>query len=173
MANTSRSYLKRVPYIVMLCLILLPHPARADTGLEPPTAGKYLHFLAGMAIGLAAAGVVQIANDPQVPAPFPFVLPTIALSAATVAGMGKELLDSTGFGDPRFTDILITMTGGLAAAAAIAYEESLHPPTHTGALNGATYLLSTAMLLAIPVVNGFVKEITSYEKRQRNASNGA
>jgi hypothetical protein len=162
--------------LLLLSLVLLPHGGWAQSATvplftldpipSPPAAGKYLHFLAGMAAGLEAAGIFEYAYGPQGTGQHPLLFPAVALSASAVAGIAKEILDSTGFGDPRLTDILITMTGGLVAAGAVGYAEYLYPPTRDGWVNGTSFLQLTAALLAIPVIVGFVVEIDRYAERR-------
>jgi hypothetical protein len=137
-----------------------------DTGFS---AGKYLHVLAGMSIGLAAASLTGELSPGQSFQAVPWALPLVALGAATVAGIGKELLDLTGFGDPRVEDVLITMSGGLVAAASALYSREAFPPTRDGGLNADLALLLTAAILAAPVVQGFIREIQRSEERRTAA----
>ncbi len=60
--------------------------------------------------------------------------------------------------------------GGIAAAAYIAYAQSLYPPTDAGRLNSGAFVLTTAGLLALPVIAGFVREMAAYVERRRGAS---
>lgn len=140
----------------------------ADDGLSlsQPLTGKFLHVLGGMASGLAAAGIVEVAVDPSMPGRYPWLLPMAALAGSVVAGVSKEILDSTGFGDPEFTDILITSTGGIAAALIVGYAQSVYPGTQNGQMNGASFVFSLATLIAMPVINGFLLEIRRYEARR-------
>jgi hypothetical protein len=144
-------------------------PSLAALGIptgDPFPPGKSLHFLGGMMLGLAAAGIADLAVDPQLAAAHPFLLPLIALSASAAGGTAKELLDSTGFGDPRFTDILITMSGGVAAAFAVGWAEGLYPSNPSGQANAASFLFSMAIGASVPVVIGFIGEIRSYLQRR-------
>ena len=119
-----------------------------------------------MALGLAAAGIADAAGDPQLGAVHPFSLPLIALSASAAGGIAKEILDSTGFGDPRFIDIFFTMSGGLVAALAAGYVEGLYPSTLSGRANSTSFLASMALGVSIPVVIGFVGEIRRFVNRR-------
>ncbi len=158
----------RLPMLLGLMLMLpaflaaqtVAGVAGADArAADPFPPGKSLHFLGGMMLGLAAAGIVDLASDPQLGATHPWSLPLTAIAAAAAGGVAKELLDSTGFGDPRFTDILITTAGGLAAALAAGYAESLYPSSPGGRADGASFLISMALGAAIPVTIGFIGEI--------------
>ncbi len=137
--------------------------------LPPLPFGKSLHFMAGMAGGFLAAAAIAATHDPQLVGSYPLYLPSVALSAATAAGIGKEVLDSTGFGGAEFSDILITMAGGLTAAAAVAYAEPLFPATPAGRTNSVTLLAATGALLAVPVVIGFIHEIVRSAQRHAAA----
>jgi hypothetical protein len=165
---------------IVLALALFPAAASAElatdllAAAQPQpalSAGKYLHVLAGMAIGLTAATLTQDMSDPSAFAGQPMALPTVALGAAAIAGIAKELLDSTGFGDPRYTDVLITMGGGLIAAGSMLYTQSVYPQTGNGRLNSSIFSLVTALLLAVPVGIGFIKEINSAIERQSSPRN--
>ena len=121
-------YAKQTFCMMFLAVVLSPSAGFAQNVVDfsaaapltaSPSAGKYLHVLAGMAVGLTAAALTQDFNDPSAFTGQALVLPAVALGAAAVAGIAKELLDSTGFGDPRFTDILITMSGGRPGLAAV------------------------------------------------------
>jgi hypothetical protein len=143
-------------------------PDRAPETGTPPTF-KYLHFLAGLALGLSAAALVHwlpLAPDLQQSA---VLFPAAALAASAVGGTGKELLDLTGFGDPAVADVIVTMTGGLAAAAVVSYAQSLYPASGTGRLNEASFLLSSAAVIAIPVVIGFIGEVRRFIERKNRA----
>jgi hypothetical protein len=163
--------------LLALALAVLPAGAQAVSPLAfaaaPVSAfqanGKYLHFLAGMAIGLATAGAWESFQSPDAVARRPLVLPAVALAGSALAGAAKEALDATGFGDPRFLDVLITLSGGLVAAGTVGYAESAYPASSDGRTNGVTLLLSTAALLAVPVIIGFVKEIGRALDRRRAA----
>jgi hypothetical protein len=138
-----------------------------ETGTPP--AFKYLHFLAGLALGLSAAELVH--GLPLGPAAQQSALlfPAAALTASAVGGIGKELLDLTGFGDPAVADVIVTMSGGLAAAAVVSYAQSLYPAGGTGGVNEASFLLSSAAVLAIPVVVGFIGEVRRFIERRARA----
>jgi len=142
---------------------------KAPPLLLPLPPGKSLHFIAGMAGGFLAAAAVEATHDPQLIGSYPLYLPSVAFSTATVAGIGKEVLDSTGFGGAEFSDILITMAGGLTAAAAVAYAEPLFPATPEGRTNSATLLAATGALLAVPVVIGLIHEIVRSAQRHAAA----
>ena len=121
------------------------------------TPGKVLHILGGWACGFAAAALTERVSAPGVRTQFPLFLPAVALAGGQIAGMSKELLDATGFGDPRFTDVLITDIGGLAAAGC---EALVRPPATASGRNGAALLFAAAAgVLAVPVVQGLATEL--------------
>ena len=131
------------------------------------SAGKFLHFLAGMSLGMLGAGLAEYALQPTYPSQNPFVLPSIAVSVALPAGIAKELLDATGFGDPRLTDVLITTAGGLVASLMVGYAEALYPPNGSGKSNSVALLISTSALLAVPVAIGFAREVRNNLEKRR------
>ncbi len=136
----------------------------------PASAGKLYHFFAGFSVGLFAAAGVDGAYSAQTVAQYPYLLPLVALTASEAAGMSKEILDSTGFGDPRFGDVLITMSGGLAAAAAAFGMESTMPESQAGRQASIEFFVAAATILATPVIVGMDQEIRSYLDRRKAAS---
>ena len=133
---------------------------------EPPAAGKYLHFLAGMAAGLESAGIFECALGPEGTARLWPLSPVIALSGSALAGAAKEILDSTGFGDPRLEDALITTAGGLCAACAVLLAHVILPQGADGWAGSQAFTQTSAALLAIPVAVGFIMEIERYRARR-------
>jgi len=146
-------------------------PSQAQAPAQPTytieSSGKFLHFLAGMSLGMMGAGLAEYALQPAYPSQNPLALPAIAVSVALPAGVAKELLDATGFGDPRLTDILITTAGGLLASLMVGYAEALYPPTGSGRQNSVALLLSTSALLAVPVAIGFAREVRNNLEKRR------
>ncbi len=168
----------RAACVLILCLVTLPAVAQdmpfgwGPAGLDAIPGFKYLHFLAGLSLGLGAAELAESLSSG--PGMSPWVVPLSAIATAAIAGAGKEILDSTGFGDPRFSDFLVTTVGGVAAAAMFAYAGSLYPPVPGGGPNLAAFALSTAVLLALPVTAGAVMEVTRWlERRKALSSPGA
>lgn len=152
--------------------VAIPAAAEALSGTalfgpeSAPVAGKYLHFLAGMAAGFEAAGIFECVYGPGVMTQSILFSPIAALSGSALAGVAKEVLDSTGFGDPRLTDVLITMAGGLAAAMAVLFAHAILPPTSDGWAGSQAYLQTSAALLVIPVAAGFIVEIERNRTRR-------
>jgi hypothetical protein len=163
---------RRLRAVALLLAALASHPAGAQASLpaDAQPGFKYLHFLAGLSLGLSAAQLVESLGAGAPPRGSPWIPPLAAVAAAAVAGVGKEALDSTGFGDPRFSDIVVTTIGGLAASAMIVYADSLYPDTTAGRRNSASFVVSTAVVLAVPVVIGFAREVRRWRERQRAAS---
>jgi hypothetical protein len=118
--------------LVIIGLLVCRLSAFADDGvsLSQPLTGKFLHVLGGMASGLAVAGIVEAAIDPSLQTRYPWLLPAAALAGSALAGVSKEILDSTGFGDPQFRDVLITSAGGIAAALIVGYAQNVYPGTN-------------------------------------------
>jgi hypothetical protein len=127
---------------------------------ELPAWFKYLHFLAGISVGLSASELVRESSSP-------WLRPLVAVGAAAAAGIGKEILDATGFGDPRVSDAVVTAIGGIAAAGILFYAQSVYPAAPPGPVNNDAYVISTAAVLALPVIVGAIQEIQRYNDRRR------
>jgi hypothetical protein len=139
-------------------------PPPTATAAELPAWFKYLHFLAGISVGLSASELVRESSSP-------WLRPLVAVGMAAVAGAGKEILDSTGFGDPRFSDFVVTSIGGLAAAGILFYAQSVYPAAPPGPANRDAYVISTAVVLFLPVAVGAIQEIQRYIERRKAAVN--
>jgi hypothetical protein len=171
--------MRRVVTVIVVCAALSSPAAGAQSlfiGLPDrapetgtPAAFKYLHFLAGLALGLSAAELVHALPLSPGLRQSPLLSPAAALGASVVGGIGKELLDLTGFGDPAVTDALVTMLGGLAAAAVVGYEQSLYPGSAAGRANEASFLLSSAAVISVPVVIAFIGEVRRFIERRNPA----
>jgi hypothetical protein len=158
---------------VLIAVMLLPAAGGAYgqalfTPGQPP-AGKYLHFLAGMAAGFESAGIFECALGAGETARSWPLSPVIALSGSALAGIAKEILDSTGFGDPRLSDALITTAGGLVAAGAMLFAHLVLPPDTDGWAGSQAFAQTSAVLLSIPVAVGFIVEIERYKARRAAA----
>ena len=71
---------------------------------------KKLHLFAGYAVAWLAGIGCMATGLPLWPAPL----------AAAIAGLGKEVWDSQGHGDPDFMDFIASASGGLLAYGMIA-----------------------------------------------------
>lgn len=108
--------------------------------------------------GFLAASIAAEASSGSLLHAYPLFLPAVGLSAAVAAGIGKETLDSTGFGDPQWSDIVHTIYGGILAAGFIAAVES------SG--RDPNILAATGLSFALPVSAAFVKEIVHYLRKR-------
>ena len=97
---------------------------------------------------------------------YPLLLPALGASAALLAGIGKETLDSTGFGDPQWRDLIHTVIGGLLAAGVVAAVE------HSGgslasAGNQARLYAGLGVSFSVPIAAGMLDELRLYLVKRR------
>ena len=156
--------MKTNSFPLFISLMLASTVALAQTTMTPEEMRTHaaLHLLAGMAAGLLSAGVADSAVPGRTISDYPLLLPAIAVSSATTAGIAKETLDSTGFGVPLFAEAMFTTGGGVLAGAMI------------GCLEGARIsprvpLVAVGTILAIPVMIAFVQEVewNAHQARKR------
>jgi putative lipoprotein len=109
----------------------LESPARAQVASDPDPwfgADKALHFGASAVIAAGGYGLTAIASDAR------GVRLLVGGGAALAAGVGKELYDLAGYGDPSWRDLTWDVIGtacGLAVAygidLALAGVDARHP----------------------------------------------
>lgn len=122
-----------------------PGPATADEGCA-------LHFLAGLAAGCLTAGAaLPVVEDLQRGPAAAAVAAASSASALLVGGL-KELSDLGGRGDPSWTDLGLTLLGGVCAGLLGGAASSLaaDQPGSRGALSAACLCAGAAF--ALPVV---------------------
>ncbi|MBT3276280.1 MAG: hypothetical protein HN368_24240 [Spirochaetales bacterium] len=110
---------------------------------------KDLHILAGTIVSLGTAGAIFIASNDYLTITSTAV---IAGATAIVAGIGKELFDTLGFGTPEFRDILNTVLGGVVGISAITFSLSAFPPGYPNNSNELRYsfiTVSAALSLSV------------------------
>jgi hypothetical protein len=115
MSSTARRCLT-----VLLLLMLLHPPAAFPEAPEPAAPDprlddKLIHFLAGLAVGLSAGGVLYALAPEAELHTLPLAAGGAGLAAGLLAGAGKELLDARrdSAGRVEAADLLHTLLGGL------------------------------------------------------------
>lgn len=96
---------------------------------------------------------------------YPLLLPALGAAAAVTAGVAKETLDSTGFGDPQWADLLHTAIGGFAAAGFVAAVE--RSPGIASPSRQAALFSGLGMSFSVPIAAGLVEEIARYLTKRR------
>jgi hypothetical protein len=75
----------------------------------------------------------------------------LGLSGTLIAGATKELLDLWGFGHPEWTDLLLTLGGGVLAASLVYTLTSLQPNEGNESTGIAAVYGAFALVLSLPV----------------------
>jgi len=147
------------------------HITAADLGLEPIVAplrtDTVLHGIAGAMAALLAASAGASLYPQATVERYPLLLPSLGLSAAVAAGIAKETLDSTGFGDPQWGDLIHTLIGGLAGAGFIALIER-NPGRGPGVGTNHTGLYAgIGVTLSVPIAAGMLQEVGIFLAKRR------
>lgn len=144
-------------------------PRRLALPLLPPLKPDgVLHSLAGTMSGLIAASIAAQAYPQSTIRRYPLLLPAIGASTALTAGIAKEVLDSTGFGDPQWHDIMHTILGGAVATAFIAAAGLAYDGRRASMTNEAWLYGSVGITFAVPVAAGLLREIELYLEKRRS-----
>ena len=159
------SPLSSIALLILLSSALVVVPAAAQSSVPLVKRDTMLHILAGAMSGLLVSSAVSAIYGHTTVDAYPLLLPAVGLSAAIAAGIAKETVDSTGFGDPQWRDIIHTLIGGAIAAGITAGIE------HMG--GSSTYRAKTTLLatigvtLALPVGAGLGQEISLFLKKEK------
>lgn len=154
-----------IALLVLLTAFVAAAPAGAQAAAPLIKRDTMLHLLGGAMTGLLAASAASAVYGRSTVEGYPLLVPSIAFSAALTAGIGKETLDSTGFGDPQWTDIMHTLIGGLIAAGVTAGVEAIGGGT---SYQSKTILLAVVgVSIALPVGAGFAREIAIFLHKER------
>jgi hypothetical protein len=126
----------------------------SDAQTDPSAA---LHVLAGTAAALlvsaAAYPLVDLGSDQRCA----LLVAGLGLGGALTAGVVKELVDLCGWGQPQWTDLLLTAGGGLLAAILVYSLSNLQPATEDGSWGIAAVYVAFGLTLSLPVGEGLYK----------------
>jgi hypothetical protein len=134
-------------------------PATFPMAMPPDT---LLHLLAGFTAGMLAPALVSLAVPESTVRDHPYYLPAIGLTAAIDAGLAKETVDSTGFGDPDWWDAVHTALGGLLAGAIIFGIEGTLPPGSDERRELEVTGAAASIAAGVPVLIGLAAEIHAH-----------
>lgn len=147
------------------------HLTSADLGLAPIVAplkaDTVLHGIAGAMAALITASIGASGYSQAAVEHYPLLLPSLGLSAAVAAGIAKETLDSTGFGDPQWGDLVHTVIGGVAGAGFVALVERSSGGGPGGDPNHAGVYAGIGLTLSVAIAAGMVQEIRIFLAKRR------
>jgi hypothetical protein len=110
-----------------------------------------LHLLAGastaLLIGAVAYPLVDLDSDHL----SAMLVAGLGVCGSFVAGAIKELLDLGGWGEPEWSDFLLTVGGGFLAGSLIYALTCLRPSSDEGSLGIAAMYGAFALTLSLPV----------------------
>jgi hypothetical protein len=140
----------RLPAILPALLLLFSLPCRADpVGRQGSDA--VLHLLAGASSALfvsaAAYPLVDLGSDRS----SALLVAGLGVCGALAAGATKELLDLGGRGDPQWSDLLMTLGGGVLAGCLVYALASMEPGTENGNAGISAACCAFALTLSLPV----------------------
>lgn len=119
-----------------------------------------LHVLAGASSALLVSAIayplVESASDQR----SALLVAGLGLSGALLAGTAKELLDSLGFGQPQWTDLLLTLGGGVLAASLVYTLTCLQPNEGNESVGITAVYGSFALVLSLPVGENLLQRLT-------------
>jgi hypothetical protein len=141
----------RLPTIFLALYLLTPLPRCQAGPLGREVNDGVLHMLAGassaLLVSAAAYPLVDLGSDRR----SALLVAGLGVCGALAAGATKELLDLGGRGDPEWSDLLMTLGGGLLAGCLVYLLTSLEPGTEEGNAGISAAYCAFALTLALPV----------------------
>ena len=139
-------------------LVITPLCEAESTGGDSRKSAA-LHVLAGASSALLISAVayplVEAASDQR----SALLVAGLGLSGALLAGTAKELLDSCGFGQPQWTDLLLTLGGGVLAASLVYTLTCLQPSGGDEFPGIAAVYGAFALMLCLPVGENLLQRV--------------
>ena len=151
----------RSPTILLFSVSLLVIAPVCEAGSADGDRGESaaLHVLAGASSALLISAVayplVEAASDQR----SALLVAGLGLSGALLAGTAKELLDSCGFGQPQWTDLLLTLGGGVLAASLVYTLTCLQPSGGDESPGIAAVYGAFALMLCLPVGENLLRRV--------------
>jgi peptidoglycan/LPS O-acetylase OafA/YrhL len=149
---------KTVFLFSVFLLVFTPRCGAESTGGDIGQSAA-LHVLAGassaLLIGAVAYPLVEAESDQR----SALLVAGLGLSGALLAGIAKELLDSLGFGQPQWSDLLLTLGGGVLAASLVYTLTWLEPNDGNESAGLAAVYGSFALVLSLPVEENLLQRI--------------
>jgi hypothetical protein len=100
-------------------LLAFPPACRAESGNANADDSAVLHVLAGASSALLVSAVVCPFVDLSSDRCTALLAAGLGVCGSFVAGGAKELLDLCGWGEPEWSDLLLTVAGGLVAGSLV------------------------------------------------------
>ena len=110
-----------------------------------------LHMLAGASGALIVSALAYPLVDLGSNHRSAVLVAGLGVSGAFILGITKELLDLGGWGQPEWSDLLLTLGGGLLGGTVVYALSRLHPGTEEGSLGIAAAYGAFALILSLPV----------------------
>jgi hypothetical protein len=137
-----------IPTVLLILLLMSPIQGWSEEAADTSAA---LHVLAGVSSSLLVSAVayplVDLGSDHR----NAVAVAGLGAGGAFVVGLTKELLDLSGWGQPQWSDLLLTLGGGLLAGTLVYALTYLQPGTEQGSLGISGVYGAFALILSLPV----------------------
>jgi len=137
--------------IPIVSLIVLLFSAPLLWANEPADTSSALHVLAGVSGALLVSAVAYPLVDLGSDRSSAVVVAGLGVGGAFILGLSKELLDLSGWGQPQWSDLLLTLGGGLLAGSLVYAVTCLQPGGEEGSRGISVVYGAFALILSLPV----------------------
>jgi hypothetical protein len=139
---------RAIPIIFLAVFLVSPSQGWATESVD--TSGV-LHVLAGasgaLLVGAATYPLVDSGSDRG----NALLVAGLGVGGAFLLGLTKELLDLRGWGQPEWSDLLLTLGGGLLAGSLIYAVTCLQPANEEGSPGISAVYGALALIFSLPV----------------------
>ena len=143
--------------IALFAVYLYGIPCAAESSGDGSGDSAALHVLAGVSsaflVGAVAYPLVDLDSDRR----SALAVAGLSVGGALLAGASKELLDLGGWGQPQWSDLLLTIGGGLLAGSLIYAATCLQPRGQEGSAGISAVYGAFALTLSLPVAEGIYR----------------
>ena len=137
-----------IPIVVLAAFLVSPAHGWANESADTSAA---LHVLAGassaLLVSAAAYPLVDLDSDRR----NAVLVAGLGAGGAFIVGLTKELLDLSGWGQPEWSDLLLTVGGGLLAGSLVYAVTALQPSNEEGSVGISGVYGAFALILFLPV----------------------
>jgi hypothetical protein len=147
-SRKTMSAIRVIPLFLLMLILAGPTRGWTEDAVDNSSA---LHLLAGASGALLVSAVAYPLVDVGSDQGDALMTASLGVCGALILGSAKELSDMSGWGQPQWSDLLLTVGGGLLAASAVYALSCLEPGAAEENLGISAVYGAFGLILSLPV----------------------